>query len=124
MGSDEAANGRRAHTVAWADELEPGQRKIVKIDGREIGVFNINGEYYALRNICPHKSGPLCLGRLRPFVRWEGLEFVHERENEILKCPWHQWEFDIKTGCSIVDPDVRVRSYQAEQEGDQIVLYT
>lgn len=122
MVSDTTASGER-HVVASQDELAPGHRKIVKIGGREIGIFNIDGEYYAVRNICPHRTGPLCMGRLRPLVTWEGSEMVYHRENEILKCPWHQYEFDIKTGECIVDPKLRVRHYRVEREGEEVVLY-
>ena len=96
----------KRHIVAKAEELEPGHRKIIRLGNREIGVFNIDGDLYGLRNVVPMEFG-----------------YGHERENEILKCPWHQWEFDIKTGISITDPDIRVRSYRVEREGDDIVLY-
>ena len=123
MGSDEVVESSKRHIVGRADEIGPGQRKVVRIGRREIGVFNIDGDYFGVRNICPHRTGPLCLGRLRPLVIWEGAEMVFERENEILKCPWHQYEFDIRTGDCIVDPAMRVRSYRVEREGDEIVLY-
>jgi hypothetical protein len=48
--------------VARAEEIPPGERKIVEVGGRSIGVFNIAGRYYALRNRCPHQGGPLCTG--------------------------------------------------------------
>lgn len=115
-------NGTR-HVVSKASELQPGQRRIVRLGGREIGVFNVDGSYYGLRNICPHRNGPLCLGRLRPLVVAKGFQYGHEREGEILKCPWHQWEFDIKTGVSIADPKLRVRSYRVELEDEEVVLY-
>jgi 3-phenylpropionate/trans-cinnamate dioxygenase ferredoxin subunit len=112
------------HIVAPAADLPPGSRKIVTIDGREIGVFNVNGSFYALRNLCPHRSGPLCKGRLRPLVVVTELyQLGHEREGEILKCPWHQWEFDIKTGQALYDERLRVKTYTVVQEGDEVVLY-
>lgn len=115
-------NGR--HVVAVVDDLPPGERKIVTVGGREIGVFNVDGHYYALRNICPHKGAPLCRGRLRPYVVAPTVtQIAHERENEILKCPWHMWEFDVKTGQSMHDPAVRVRAYRVAREGDEVVLY-
>lgn len=123
MASSQTPDRSNRHVVAKAPDIEVGHRKIVKIDGREIGVFNVDGNYHGLRNICPHRSGPLCLGRLRPNVEWDGREFVYDREDEVLKCPWHNWEFDIKTGECRVDPSLRVRSYRVEREGDDIVLY-
>src|SRR5687768_15644000 len=50
------------HFVCRTDELPPGERKIVSANGRSIGVFNVGGRYYALRNLCPHRAAPLCLG--------------------------------------------------------------
>jgi 3-phenylpropionate/trans-cinnamate dioxygenase ferredoxin subunit len=115
---------RNRHVIAAAADLPPGQRKIVKVGGREIGVFNINGNYYALRNVCPHKGAPLCRGRIRPLVVSNGVYQVdHEREGEVLKCPWHLWEFDIKTGQALYDENLRVKTYAVVREGDEIVLY-
>jgi 3-phenylpropionate/trans-cinnamate dioxygenase ferredoxin subunit len=130
MGAQTPSQTR--HVVAHAADLPPGSRKIVTVNGREIGVFHINDGFYALRNLCPHRSGPLCKGRLRPLVvsgRPEAAtSFRHEsiayqREGEILKCPWHQWEFDIKTGQALYEPGLRVRTYTVVQEGNEIVLY-
>lgn len=119
------------HRVAKIADLPPGERKIVTINNREIGVLNVDGSLYALRNICPHRLGPICKGRVRPLVVWEGEEvdggrftdIGHERENEIIKCPWHNWEFELKTGKSITDDDLRVRTYRVEVEDDDVVLY-
>ena len=113
-----------AHVIVTIGEIPPGGRKIVTVNGREIGVFNLGGHYYALRNICPHKSGPLCRGRLRPLVLPDGpTGMTYTREGEIIKCPWHQWEFDIKTGQALYDPKLRVRTYRVEVEEEQVVLY-
>jgi 3-phenylpropionate/trans-cinnamate dioxygenase ferredoxin subunit len=113
------------HVIGLASELPPGSRKLIEIAGRAIGVFHVNGAYYALRNRCPHRGGPLCQGRIRPLVLPVGVTtaLLHEREGEILKCPWHQWEFDLKTGQCLVDPHLRVKTYSVVQEGDELVVY-
>jgi 3-phenylpropionate/trans-cinnamate dioxygenase ferredoxin subunit len=124
MASEPVPAETRRHVVASAAELLPGQRKVISLGGREIGIFNVNGAFYALRNSCPHRNGPLCHGRLRPLVVFNGFyEVDHEREGEILKCPWHQWEFDLKTGQALYDEKLRVRTYPVVQEGEEIVLY-
>jgi 3-phenylpropionate/trans-cinnamate dioxygenase ferredoxin subunit len=114
------------YIVASVDEIPPGERKIVEIAGRSIGVFNVHGEFYALRNRCPHQGGPLCTGPVGGFVSSSGPGEYHlTRHGEILRCPWHGWEFDIRTGQSWFDPTrVRVRSYDVTLEpvaagGDQ-----
>jgi 3-phenylpropionate/trans-cinnamate dioxygenase ferredoxin subunit len=101
------------HVVGTVEEIPPGGRKVVEIAGRSIGVFNLNGEFFALRNRCPHQGGPLCLGKQSGFIR-SSLpgEYEYSRQGEIVKCPWHSWEFDIRTGQSWFDPKrVRVRQY-------------
>ncbi len=103
------------HVVARLDEVPPGTRKVVEVAGREIGVFNVDGELFAVRNRCPHMAGPLCEGYVSGAVSSTTPgEYHFDRVGEILRCPWHQWEFDMRTGQSWFDPArVRVRAYQA-----------
>ena len=102
------------YVVASVDEIPPGQRKLVEVAGREIGVFNIAGDYVAVLNRCPHQGGPLCRGNTHGFLRPAGVgEFRYSRAGEILRCPWHGWEFDLRTGQSWFDPGhVVVRRYE------------
>lgn len=106
------------HVVCRVDELPPGERKIVEIGGRSIGVFNVNGEYFALRNSCPHQGGALCEGQVSGFLMSPApREYRYVRRGEIVRCPWHGWEFDIKTGQSWFDPQkTRVRTYPVRVE--------
>ena len=106
------------HVVATISEIPPGGRKIVEIAGREVGVFNLGGAYYALLNRCPHQGGALCRGTLVGLVTsTEPGVFNYARPGEMLKCPWHAWEFDIRTGQSWCDPnDMKVRSYAVQIE--------
>ena len=82
--------------------------------GRSIGIFNVRGEFFALRNRCPHQGGPLCLGPLEGLIQSTGPgDYSVSRTGEVLRCPWHGWEFDIRTGQSWFDPArVRVRRYE------------
>ena len=106
------------YKVATVEEIPIGARKIVTIAGRSIGVFNVDGEFYALRNTCPHQGGPLCEGRVTGFLQSQVPgEYEYTRRGEILKCPWHGWEYDIKTGQSWVDPvKAWVRTYPVSVE--------
>lgn len=111
------------YIVAEEGEIPPGGRKIVEVIGRSIGVFNVNGEYFALRNRCPHQGGPLCEGKT-----WGALtaerpgEFVYSRPGEIVACIWHGWEFDLRTGQSWCDPvKLRVRRYEVSLEAGETV---
>jgi nitrite reductase/ring-hydroxylating ferredoxin subunit len=101
------------HVVARADEIPPGGRKIVEVDGISVGVFHVNGEYFALLNWCPHQAARLCEGKL-----WSAVtgtvpgDYQTSRQGEILTCPWHGWEFDLRSGQSWCDPErLRVRAY-------------
>jgi 3-phenylpropionate/trans-cinnamate dioxygenase ferredoxin subunit len=112
------------YVVGTLAEIPPGGRKVVEVEGRSIGVFNVDGELFALRNRCPHQGGPLCLGvrsGLALATTPDDLRYV--RRGEILRCPWHQWEFDIRTGQSWVDPaKTRVRRYDATVEPGSALL--
>ena len=71
-----------------------------------------------------NRPAALCIGRLRPLVLPDGpTGMSYTREGEIIKCPWHQWEFDIKTGQALYDPKLRVRTYRVEVDGEQVVLH-
>jgi 3-phenylpropionate/trans-cinnamate dioxygenase ferredoxin subunit len=109
--------------VATVEEIPPGGRKIVEVAGRLIGVFNVDGEFFALRNRCPHQGGPLCSGKVAGLVQSTVPgDYSYSRPGEMLRCPWHGWEYDIRTGQSWWDPGrTRVRSYDVTIEaGGQI----
>ncbi|MEM7800094.1 MAG: Rieske (2Fe-2S) protein [Chloroflexota bacterium] len=108
------------HIVGTVDEIPPGGRKIVEINGRSIGIFNVNGEFFALRNYCPHEGAELCTGTVTGLrLSDKPGEYSWDRAGEIVRCPWHGWEFDIKTGRSWFDPKgVRVRPFPIQIESD------
>ncbi|CAN5793669.1 Rieske (2Fe-2S) protein [soil metagenome] len=108
----------RRIAVKPASELPPGTREIIEVGRQSIGVLNVDGEYFALRNHCPHQGAPLCLGMVSgTTIPGEPYEYTYGRENEIITCPWHGWEFEIATGASIFNPHrVRVRSYEVTIE--------
>jgi nitrite reductase (NADH) small subunit len=109
----------RRHVLGKAVDLPPGQRKIVHVQGRSIGVFNANGTFYALRNQCPHQGAPLCEGPVSGTCLPSGAgQFVYARDGEILRCPWHGWEFDVTNGKSVHNPHrCRVKTYEVKEEG-------
>ncbi|MDQ3669665.1 MAG: Rieske (2Fe-2S) protein [Actinomycetota bacterium] len=115
---------RRKFRVCGEGELAPGERVIRDVDGLSVGVFNVCGKFYALHNRCPHRGGALCRGPVTgTALPTSDFEFVYGREGEILRCAWHGWEFDIKTGKSLVDPRTRAKTYPVEvTDGDVYVL--
>jgi nitrite reductase/ring-hydroxylating ferredoxin subunit len=106
------------HVVARAADLPPGTRKLVTIAGRDIVVLNIKGELFALSDKCPHKGGSLSRGKLTGLVvsRQPG-SYEYSRAGEVLRCPWHGWEFDVRSGRSWCDPNrLRLLNYAVSVE--------
>jgi nitrite reductase/ring-hydroxylating ferredoxin subunit len=101
------------HVIASLREFPAGSRKLVDVRGRKIAVFNIKGEFFALANRCPHQGGGLCDGRLTGLVESGAPgEYRWSRRGEIIRCPWHGWEFDLRTGKSWCEPSkVRARQF-------------
>ncbi len=95
--------------VATTDEIEPGTGKLVQVNGLEIAVFNVGGQFYASGAVCPHEGGPLEDGTL---------------DGDIVICPWHGFDFDLKTGECLVDSDLRVPTYPVKVEGNSILVET
>jgi nitrite reductase/ring-hydroxylating ferredoxin subunit len=106
------------HVVATVDQIPPGERMLVTVGGREIGIFNVRGEYFAIGNRCPHNGASLCKGRIVGLVEAaEPGSYQFSRRGELLRCPWHGWEFDLRTGKSWCEPDrTKVRSYDLKVE--------
>jgi nitrite reductase/ring-hydroxylating ferredoxin subunit len=109
--------------VCRVEELPPGSVKLVPLGRFGIGVYNVNGRYYGLANYCPHRGGPLCLGRITGLVEAgpRPYELLWSRSGEFLRCPWHGIEFEIATGRSIITPMLTVKSYQV-RVSDGVVL--
>ncbi len=109
--------------VIEADALAVGDRIIVEIDGQEIAVFKTDDGFVALANYCVHQGGPVCEGLLSGTVGVdEGMDLVYEREGEVVACPWHGWEFDIRTGEHLADPSYRLPTYEVTVEDGDVYL--
>jgi 3-phenylpropionate/trans-cinnamate dioxygenase ferredoxin subunit len=104
--------------VARTAEIPPGGRKLVAVRGREVVVFNVAGELFALLDRCPHQGGSLCRGKLVGLAESdEPGRYRYTRRGEIVRCPWHGWEFDLRTGKSRCDPKrTWVKSYPVSAE--------
>lgn len=104
------------HVVALAQDIPPGTRKLFTVKGRPIAIFNLDGEYYGLLNRCPHQGGSLCDGIVTGLLQSSTPgEYTYSRKGEIVRCPWHGWEFDIRTGQSYCDPSrVRTKTYAVQ----------
>ena len=112
------------HVVCDVDDLPIGSHVIVPIGGKMgIGVFNVNGTLVAVRNLCPHAGAPLCRGVLTGAAvadEEHGRRWLHD--GEILKCPWHGWEFKLPEGVTLTDPPVRVKTYPVIVEEGKVIV--
>lgn len=94
-------------TVAKTSEINEGEGKVVSINNKEIALFNVESQFYAIDNACCHHGGPLGEGML---------------DGNIVTCPWHHWMYNIKTGINIVNPQVKVDTYEVKIEEDEIKI--
>ena len=95
------------YCAASVSEIVPGTGKTVLVEGKNIALFNMNGNFHAIDNTCPHRQGPLGEGGL---------------DGAIVTCPWHGWRFDITSGACLVNPQAKVAAYPTKVEGDAILV--
>jgi nitrite reductase/ring-hydroxylating ferredoxin subunit len=98
------------HAIAPVDQFPPGTQRRVQVGRRAIAVFNVDGEFHALRDVCPHKGAALSAGTVvRSVTADQPGCYAYDASRVLVRCPWHGWEFDLVTGQSWCDP-VRQRT--------------
>jgi nitrite reductase/ring-hydroxylating ferredoxin subunit len=104
------------HVVAPTRDVPPGSHKLFTVKGRPIAIFNLDGGFYGMLNRCPHQGGSLCDGIVTGLlISDKPGEYAYIRQGEIVRCPWHGWEFDIRTGQSYCDPErIRTKAYPVD----------
>lgn len=108
-----------------ADLPSDGSRVITDVEGKEIAVFRVDGEFYGVLNYCVHQAGPLCEGRLTDDVDVgdDGWSWEKTREGKVISCPWHSWKFDVTTGANVDDDSYAVPVFDVEvEDGDVYVV--
>ncbi len=93
--------------VTGAADVAPGSGVVAEVKGQSIAVFNVDGTYFAIDNTCVHRGGPLGEGEL---------------EGDTVTCPWHGWQYNVKSGKSINNPSACVKSYQVTVEGSDVKI--
>jgi len=93
--------------VAGTSDLKPGENKVVNVNGIDVALFNVDGQFFAISNTCLHRGGPLGEGFL---------------EEDVVTCPWHGWKFNVKTGVSPVVPTAKVATYEVKIEGNDVLV--
>jgi nitrite reductase (NADH) small subunit len=110
--------------VCRSDELAPGERRALRVGRRSIVVVRAaDGRYWAVADVCPHQGARLSDGHLGGLLTLVDGACRTDREGEVLRCPWHNFAFDVTTGCSVLEPDrYRVATYRVAVEGGCVVL--
>jgi nitrite reductase (NADH) small subunit len=91
-------------TVARADEVPPGEVRTVRAGDEEIALAHVDGSFYAVQHACIHLHGPLGEGKL---------------DGCVLTCPWHGWQYDVRTGENEFDRAIRLKTYEVQvDDGD------
>jgi nitrite reductase (NADH) small subunit len=94
-------------TIAHVDEVPPGSLTEVVVGEEPIALANVEGELYAVQGRCLHLQGPLGHGRL---------------DGPVLTCPWHGWQYDIRTGKNLFDLAIQLRTYEVRVEDGEIKI--
>lgn len=112
------------HVLFRTEDVPEGGQKLALVEGRSICVFNQQGQFFALADRCPHEGGSLCRGaRIGLVQSSEPGVYSYSRRGELIKCPWHAWEFDIRTGQSWIDPRrIRVKSFDVNVEAGESLM--
>lgn len=109
------------YQVGSIDDFPVGGRRIVEVESRTIGIFNVDGRLHAVRNVCPHHGAPLCRGTLSgTMLPSDPGEYHFGMQDQVLRCPWHGWEFDLTTGRCLfgVDKTRVAATYDIEVDED------
>jgi nitrite reductase (NADH) small subunit len=124
--SDQAAAQRIR--VGVLEDFAEGDRVFVTVGGRQVAVFLVDGTFVAYQNTCAHQGGPVCEGRYFPrltaTVDGEGrvLKERYDRSTPHLVCPWHGWEYNLRTGEFAGNPAISLIAYQVEIEGKDVYV--
>lgn len=111
--------------VADIEEFQDNDKVLVDIMGREIGIFQVGDDFYAVANYCVHQGGPLCEGKISgALTADEDFELEYSKKDEVISCPWHAWEFDIKSGNHLAHTDYRVPTYEVKLDNEKIYVRT
>ena len=99
-----SASTLRRIRVGHADDVPEGACLLVEVAGRSLGMFRVGGQFRAVLNHCPHEGAPVCRGTVRGTTLPSAPgTFRWGRDNEILVCPWHGWEFALDSGQCLTD---------------------
>lgn len=116
----------RIHVKPEAEFDDPG-REIVDVGSREVGVIKLDGQYYALSNVCLHEGGPAAKGEVRPKLVAEdtpaGQHFTEDYTGDpCIACPWHGYTYDLETGDHVGDANYSLDTYDVSVEDGDVYV--
>ncbi len=111
------------HRAGTLEEIRSKGKLIVDIGGTEIGIFLVGDQCYAYRNLCPHQAAPVCEGIVCGTTMPSDV-YVYEygRDQEVVRCPWHGWEFHLRTGVHLANQNLKLKNYPVEVENETIYV--
>jgi nitrite reductase (NADH) small subunit len=114
------------HRVTTLAELRADGCRVVDVDGRPVAVLSVGDDLFAVSDRCPHMGAPLSAGTVGgTLVASAPHTFRYGRDQRVLRCPWHGWEFDLESGRSLLEPRrVGLRTFRVTCEDGQVVLHT
>jgi len=114
-------DSRRSLPVCRLDEIPDGTMKAVQVEGREVLLVRKGEHIFAMRDICPHQGTRLSTGSLTSATRSSGVgDYRSDQCGRIVRCPWHNWEFNAEDGRCLHDPRIRVATYSVQVENGQV----
>jgi len=93
--------------VATVSQIAPGTGMVANVNDKEVAVFNVDGTFYAIDNVCKHRGGPLGEGEL---------------EGDMVTCPWHAWQYNVKSGNCLTKEGIKMDTYEVQVEGDDVKI--
>lgn len=91
--------------VASVSQVAPGSGIVASVNGKDLAVFNVDGTFYAIDNVCKHRGGPLGEGEL---------------DGDTVTCPWHAWQYNVKTGVCLTKDGITMDRYDVRVVNDDI----
>jgi nitrite reductase (NADH) small subunit len=112
--------------VGAVDDVRREGCRVVQVHGRPVGVISVGEEFYAVADRCPHMGAAMCTGSLNgTLVPSAPHELVYGLDQQVIRCPWHGWEFDLETGRSLLEPRrYGLKTYRVTEDDGQVVLHT
>ncbi len=96
--------------------------RVVSAGGQEIGIVRWRDAVFAISTVCTHQSGPVCQGILSPRLVGGGPGAIELEDTPVLACPWHGWEYDVRSGRALLDHRYRLRTWPARVVNGRVVV--